>query len=81
MNFWDEGSNRGRSYSMATSFNDYLEKKKNKKVSPKESKKNIPKNNSFVNLLDENDINLSKPITIDTLMQEKTIKCMNYFLK
>ncbi len=64
---------------MATSYNDYLDKKKNKKVSPKESKKNLPKNNSFVNLLDENDINLSKPITIDTLLHEKRKKSIWLF--
>jgi len=60
---------------MATSYNDYLDKKKttgsNKKVVPKDSKNYIPRNSSFLNLLDENDINLSKPITIDTLMHEK----------
>lgn len=64
---------------MATSYNEYLDKKKTassnkKKVSQKESKKNLPKNNSFVNLLDENDINLSKPITINTFMNDKLKK-------
>ena len=74
VNFLEDGSNRGRSYSMATSYNDFLEKKKvgNKnKISQKDVKKKIPKNNSFLNLLDETDINLSKPITIDTLIHDK----------
>jgi len=58
---------------MATSYNDYLEKKKQskKKTSQNETQKKIIKNNSFINLLDENDIKLSKPITIDALINER----------
>ena len=81
LNGLEDRSIRGRSYSMATSFNDYLEKKKNINNSQKESKKNFQKNNSFVNLLDENDINLSKPITIDTLLNEKRKKSIYLFPK
>jgi len=69
----DDGSNRGRSYSMATSYNDYLDKMKSnqKKIKQKEKEKM----NSLVSLLDENDINLSKAITIDNIMQEDKKQC------
>lgn len=73
LNTMDDGSNRGRSYSMATSYNDYLDKIKSnqKKIAQKEKEKN----HSLVSLLDENDINLSKAITIDNIMQEDKKQC------
>ncbi len=79
----EDGSNRARSYSMATSYADYLEKKNQskRKVSQIIEKNKAQKLNSFLNLLDENDIKISKPITIDNLINERK-KCifLTFFL-
>lgn len=57
---------------MATSYNDYLEKKKKiEKNSSKKEKEMLNKISSFRNLIEESDINLSKAITIEILQNER----------
>lgn len=68
MNNFEEANSRGRSHSMATSYNDYLEKKK--KIEKKE-KEILNKVSAFRNLIEESDINLSKAITIEILQNER----------
>lgn len=63
---------------MATSYNEYLEKKKIIKNNvSKKDRKNSGLN--FKNIIEESDINLSKPITIETLVNER--KRRKIFLK
>lgn len=54
---------------MVSTFNEFLEK--NKKINTIKQEKNLQKSQTFKNLIEESDINISKPITIESLLTEK----------
>jgi len=62
-------SGRNRSFSMVSSFNEFLEK--NKKINSMKIAKNSQRQSNFNNLIEEIEINISKPITIKDLLQKK----------
>lgn len=57
---------------MATSYNEYLEKKKadKKKIRQMELKKKLSSKNIY-NIIEESDIILSNVITVETILEDK----------